>query len=229
MNCVEFRRQLAIDPHASAADFVQHRAECPRCAEAHARALTFENGLARALNVAVPAQLAEAILFAQTTAERRRRTGLRRISMFAVAAALVLAIGVVGMRAEAKPLSVQAVEHLRKEEDVLVLTKPIAADEVSEVFAKRGVVLKQVPDDISFVAPCPVGEHRSVHVVMPTADGPVTVIYVADQKLAAAEDFERDGLRGRSMPVGNGTLILLAKSSAEFARIGNLWRAAIAG
>ncbi|MBR0345978.1 MAG: DUF3379 family protein, partial [Rudaea sp.] len=144
-------------------------------------------------------------------------------------AALVLAIGVVGMRAEAKPLSLQAVEHLRKEEDVLVLTKPIAADEVSEVFAKRGVVLKQVPDDISFVAPCPVGEHRSVHVVMPTADGPVTVIYVADQKLAAAEDFERDGLRGRSMPVGNGTLILLAKSSAEFARIGNLWRAAIAG
>ena len=185
MNCVEFRRQLAIDPHASAADFVQHRAECPRCAEAHARALTFEHGLARALNVAVPAQLAEAILFAQTTAERRRRTGLRRISMFAVAAALVLAIGVVGMRAEAKPLSVQAVEHLRKEEDVLVLTKPIAANEVSEVFAKRGVVLKQVP--------------------LPT------------------------GLRGRSMPVGNGTLILLAKSSAEFARIGNLWRAAIAG
>ena len=112
MNCVEFRRQLAIDPQATAADFVQHRAECPRCAEAHARALAFENNFARALNIAVPAQLAEAILLAQTTAERRRRTNLRRASIFAVAAMLVLAVGVVGMRVEAKPLSVQAVEHL---------------------------------------------------------------------------------------------------------------------
>ena len=59
MNCVEFRRQLAIDPQATAADFVQHRAECPRCAEAHARSLAFENDFARALNIAVPAQLAD--------------------------------------------------------------------------------------------------------------------------------------------------------------------------
>ena len=229
MNCVEFRRQLAIDPQATAADFVQHRAECPRCAEAHARALTFEGGLARALNVAAPAQLAEAILLAQTTAARRRRTNLRRASIFAAAAALVLALGVVGMRAEAKPLSVQAVEHLHSEEEVLALTAPVAAAEVTATFAKRGVTLKQVPDGISFVAPCPVGNHRSVHLVMPTADGPLTVIYVADQKIGAAADFERDGLRGRSLPLGNGTLILLAKSQAEFDRVEAMWRAAISG
>jgi len=231
MNCVEFRRQLAIDPQMTSADFVQHRAECPRCAEAHARALAFEGDLARALNVAAPAQLAEAILLAQTTAERRRRTNLRRASMFAVAAALVLGIGVVGMRAEAKPLSVQAVEHLESEQEVLALTAPIAAAEVAATFAKRGVVLKQVPDGISFVAPCPVGasKHRSVHLVMPTTDGPLTVIYVADQKVSAAADFERDGLRGRSLPLGNGTLILLAKSPTEFDRVEALWRAAISG
>jgi hypothetical protein len=233
MNCVEFRRQLAIDPQATAAadsrqPVVRHRAECPRCAEAQARALAFEGDLARALNnVAVPAQLAEAILLAQTTAERRRRTNLRRASMFALAAALVLGIGVVGMRAEAKPLSVQAVEHLESEKEVLALTAPVAAAEVTATFAKRGIALKQVPDGISFVAPCPVGKHRSVHLVMPTVDGPLTVIYVADQKIGAAADFERDGLRGRSLPLGNGTLILLAKSPAEFDRVEALWRAAI--
>ena len=229
MNCVEFRRQLAIDPQTNAADFVQHRAECPRCAEAHARALVFENGLARALNVAVPAQLADAILLAQTTAERRRRVGLRRISMFAAAAALVLAVGFVGMRVEAKPLSVQAVEHLHSEEEVLSLTKPVASAEVMQTFAMRGVHLKHVPDDISFVAPCPVGKYHSIHLVMPTADGPVTVIYVADQPSIAAEDFERDGLRGRILPVGGGALILLAKSTVDFNRIAGVWRDAIAG
>jgi len=231
VNCVEFRRQLAIEPQATAADFVRHRTECPRCAEAQARALAFEGELVRALSVAVPAQLAEAILLAQTTAERRRRTNLRRASMFAIAAALVLAIGVAGMRAEAKPLSVQAVEHLHSEEEVLALTAPVPAAEVVRTFAERGVTLKQVPDGISFVAPCPVGasKHRSVHLVMPTEDGPLTVIYIVDQKVATAADFERDGLRGRSLPLGSGTLILLARTSAEFGRAEAQWRAAIAG
>lgn len=228
MNCVEFRRQLAIDPQATAADFVQHRAECPRCAEAHARALAFEGGLARALNVAVPKQLADAILLAQTTAERRRRTSLRRVSIFAAAAVLVLAVGVVGMRVEAKPLSVQAVEHLYSEQEVLALTQPVGDAEVRQTFAKRGVALKQVPEGISFVAPCPVGRHRSVHLVMPTAGGPVTVIYVVDQSVESARNFERDGLQGRLLPVGGGTLILLAKETADFDRIAAQWREAIA-
>ena len=229
MNCVEFRRQLAIDPHANAVEFVQHRAECPRCAEAHARALAFEGSFARALNVDVPAQLAETILLAQSTAERHRRTNLRRVSIFAAAAALVLAVGVVGMRVEAKPLSVQAVEHLYSEEEVLSLTKPVAEKEVLQTFAVRGVALKHVPGNISFVAPCPVGKHRSVHLVMPTAGGPVTVIYVVDQGVEAAKDFERDGLRGRIVPVGSGTLILLAKDTTDFDRIAAQWREAIAG
>ncbi len=229
MNCVEFRRQLAIDPQATAVDFVQHRAECPRCAEAQARALAFESDLARVLSVAVPAQLADAILFAQTTAERRRRTNLRRASIFAAAAMLVLAVGVVGMRVEAKPLSVQAVEHLYSEEEVLTLTQPVGEAEVLQTFAKRGVTLKEVPSGISFVAPCPVGKHRSVHLVMPTAGGPVTVIYVVDQSVDTAKNFERDGLQGRILPVGAGALILLAKDTAEFDRIAAVWRSAIAG
>jgi hypothetical protein len=227
MNCVEFRRQLAIDPSTQVADFVQHRAECPRCAEAAARATAFEQDLARALNVAVPAQFAESILLAQTTAERRLRVGLRRVSIFAAAAALVLALGIAGMRAEAEPLSAEAVEHLESEPSALSTTQPIAAAHVIQAFAKRNVALRQVPDGISFAEPCPIGKHRSVHLVMQTAHGPVTVMYIADKKALASEDFERDGLMGRTLPAAGGTLILLAKNRAEFDRIGNLWRAAI--
>lgn len=228
MNCVEFRRQLAIEPQAVTADFARHRADCPRCAQAHARALVFEHALARALAIAAPAQLAESILLAQTTAERRRRTRLRGAAMFAAAAALVLAIGIAGMRAEAKPLSAQAVAHLYQEEQVLALTAPVSADKVVRVFAERGMRLRQVPSGISFVAPCPVGKYRSVHLVMPTASGPVSVIYLVGGGTAASEEFERDGLRGRIEPLRGGTLILLAKQTGEFDRIAALWRDAIA-
>ena len=45
MNCVEFRRQLGVDPHSSGAEFVRHRADCVRCADAAARAMDFDRDL----------------------------------------------------------------------------------------------------------------------------------------------------------------------------------------
>src|SRR5512141_157934 len=115
MNCLEFRRQLGVDPHSTSADFVGHRQECARCAEAAVRAVEFEAALRRALNVEPSTQLAESILLAQATRQQRRRqTWMRRGGLLAMAATLVLAIGV-GMRVEARPLSAQAVEHLRGE------------------------------------------------------------------------------------------------------------------
>ena len=67
MNCLEFRRQLGVEPQSAAADFVRHRSECARCAEAAARAAEFETALRRALHVDAAPQHAESILFAQAT------------------------------------------------------------------------------------------------------------------------------------------------------------------
>ncbi|MBS0591152.1 MAG: DUF3379 family protein [Proteobacteria bacterium] len=229
MNCVEFRRQLAVDPQTAVVAFVQHRAECPGCADAAARALAFEHDLACVLRVAPPPRLAETILLAQATSERRKRASLRRYSVLAAAAMLALAIGVVGMRAEAEPLSAQVVAHYEGEPEALRAAEPVEPAHVVQTFAARGVVLKHVPDGIDFAEPCPIGTHRSVHVVMPTTDGAVTVFYIADVAASRVEDFARDGLLGRSLPVAGGTLILLAKTRSQFDRIGGLWTAAIAG
>ena len=71
MNCVEFRRQLLLDPQVDDVQFRQHASDCMRCAEAQQRALGFESALHSALAVPVPAQLAEAILLRQTTEQQR--------------------------------------------------------------------------------------------------------------------------------------------------------------
>jgi len=228
MNCLEFRRQLGVDPASSAAAFVQHRNECARCADAAARAADFETALRRALQVEPASQLAESILLAQATQQNRRQVRLRRGGLLALAATLALAVGV-GMRVEARPLSLQAVEHLRDEAQVLTATKPLAAEEVRAAFAQRGLQLSHVPDGIAFVGCCPMGRHLTVHMVMPQGDGPVTVIYVVDRKAGQREDFQRDGWRGRSVPLGNGTLILLARDSAPFDRVESTWREALRG
>lgn len=230
MNCLEFRRQLGIDPQSSGTDFVSHRQECARCAEAAARALEFEAALRRALNVAPSTQLAESILLAQATRQQRgRQTWMRRGGLLALAATLVLAVGV-GMRVEASPLAAQAVEHLRGEPDALTLSQAVPAESVREAFAKRGIVLRHdVSGEVVFVGCCPMGRHLTVHLVMPGNTGPVTVIYVVDDRVKQSEDFQREGWRGRSVPLGNGTLILLARDSGQFDGIEAEWRTALQG
>jgi len=226
MNCLEFRRQLGIDPQTTAVEFVRHRQECTRCAEAAARAAAFEAALRRALLVEPSPQLAESILLMQATQQNRRQTYLRRGAMLALAATLVLAVGI-GMRVEAQPLAAQAVEHLREEADVLSSTKPLPAESIRDAFAQRGLNVRHVPGGIAFVGCCPMGRHLTVHMVMPEGDGPVTVIYVVDQSSREREDFQRDGWRGRSVPLGRGTLILLARDVDHFDSVEASWREAL--
>ncbi len=223
MNCIEFRRQLGVD-----AAFLRHRAECARCAEASTRAAEFEAALRRALHVAPSPQLAESILLAQATQQNRRHAYLRRGGLLALAAALVLAVGI-GMRVEAKSLPVQAVEHLREEAEVLTSIKPLPTESVRAAFAQRGLKLSYVPEGVAFVGCCPMGRHLTVHMVMPEGDGPVTVIYVVDRGSTRREDFQRDGWHGRSLPLGNGTLILLARDSGHFDSVETVWRKALQG
>jgi uncharacterized protein DUF3379 len=227
MNCVEFRRQLATDPHTQAADFERHRAECARCAEAAVHAIDFDRTLRRALEVAPPAQLVESVLLAQATAQRRQRTALRRTAMLALAASLALAIGVFGTRVEATPLSTQAVDHVEKEALVLKMVTSISSKEVSDAFALRGLSLSHIPAGVSFVGCCPMGRHKTVHMLMPEGDDPVTVIYVVDVHASQREDFVRDGWSGRVLPLGAGSLILLARHATAFDRVESTWRSAL--
>jgi len=228
MNCLEFRRRLGIDPQCSEMDFSRHRQECARCAEACERANGFEGVLRRALAIAPPPQLAESILLSQATRQQRQRQNYRRGAMLALAASVVLALGI-GMRVEARPLSAQAVEHLREETVVLTWTTPVSATSVQAAFATRGISLRSVPDGISFVGCCPMERHLTVHLVMPGGNGPVTVIYVVDDHEPSREDFQRNGWRGRSIPMGQGTLVLLAQDASQFDHVESVWRAALQG
>ena len=229
MNCLEFRRELGSEPLSAGAEFVRHKHECARCADAAARAADFEAALRRALHVDAAPQFAESILLAQATRQNRHHARLRRGGLLALAAMLVLAIGV-GMRVEARPLSAQAVDHLVGEAGVLASTVPVSADAVRAAFARRGIALTSVPDrTITFVGCCPMGRYRTVHLVMTERNEPVTVIYVVDRHGNKREDFERDGWRGRAVPLGAGTLVLLAHDAGAFDEIETLWRGALSG
>jgi len=227
MNCLDFRRQLSIDPQSAAADFARHRQECPRCAEALERALAFEGTLRNALDVPVPGQLADSILLAQATGEEVQRSRRRRRGEWlAFAAVLLLAVGVL-IQSEASALASIAVQHLNKEAFVLAMNQPISDDEVRKAFAENGISLGSVPAGISFVYCCPVGRYHSVHMVMPEHEGPLTVLYLTEDAAKQREDKLVDGWQVRSVPLAHGTLVLLAHDARHFDEVEHTWRTAL--
>ena len=90
MNCLEFRRHLASEPHSRRVDFVAHREQCGRCAEAHAQALAFEDRLGHVLAVPAPDGLADRVLLRQSTVALRERRQGRRATAWRIAAVLAL-------------------------------------------------------------------------------------------------------------------------------------------
>jgi hypothetical protein len=226
LNCLEFRRQLNVDLQTGG-DFAQHRAECTRCAEAFARAGDFEKTLRSALQIPVPANLAESILLAQATREQIARPRFpHRATWFSMAAAAVLAVGI-GVYVQAKPLPEIAVSHLKKEAFVLGKTQPITDQPIREAFAQFGVTIGAIPAGSSFVACCPVGKFVSVHLVVPEREGPVTVLYLVDDQHEQRQDFIREGWHGRSVPLAHGTLVLLGHDAAHFDELESSWSSAL--
>lgn len=229
MNCLEFRRELNIHPQSSDADFVAHARECPRCAQAQADALAFEATLGRALSIPPPPNLAESILLAQATQQRRENQRWRRGSgWLALAAAAVLAVGVGWRVTRAQPLGDAAIAHmLGPEAPALAYTVPVADAAVRKAFAERGIDLTNVPADISYVQCCPVGKFKSVHMVMPRANGPVTVMYLVDDHAGQSTDFSHAGWMGRSVPMAHGTLVMIGHDPGQFDQVQQIWNAAL--
>lgn len=233
MDCLEFRRLLGSDPRIADPAARAHVEACPRCQDAYARAQAFEARLAQALTVAVPEGLADRILFAELTGERQRRARRFRYGWIALAAAAVLVVTIGVVRREVlvgQSLPDLVVRHINgHERPALQLRAPIPAVDVEHAFADRGVRLASVPDGISYVHECPVGSYRTVHMVMPRDDQPVSVVYVTQHRASGATDFQRGALQGREVPIADGTLVMVAQNSTSFDSLEHAWRDALQG
>ena len=233
MDCLEFRRLLGSDPRVTDAAARAHLESCPRCQDAYARAQAFEARLAHALIVAVPEGFADRVLLAQLTGVRQRPARRFRYGWIALAAAaaLVVAIGIVRREGTiGRSLPDLVIAHVNGEErPALQLRAPVPSEQVAQAFADRGVHLASVPDGVSYVQKCPVGDYRTVHMVMPRNDQPVSVVYVTHYQAPGVTNFERGTLRGREVPIADGTLVLLSENAAGFDALEHTWRDAIEG
>jgi hypothetical protein len=230
MNCLEFRRQLATEPRSESSAFLGHRDGCARCGEVHARAQVFEAGLERALAVPVPDGLADRVLLRQTTATRGERGWALGPRHWRMAAGLALALGAATLWTLTRPaqaLPDLAVAHLAHEPYALSARASVATAQVRALFAERGAALSGDPGEVHYLNLCSLGRDPTVHMVVQRREGPVTVYVVLGRREPGRRVFEREGVKGRSVPVAQGTLMLVASDARGFDDLERRWTHAL--
>lgn len=230
MNCLDARREMAAEPGRPSDALRAHVAECDACARALWREQGFDRRLREAMSVRVPDELAERLLLAQTT---RHRSRFRR-PLLALAASLVLALtlGVtwqLGVRpvGEARALNQYVAAHLEHEPQSLTATQAVNLGTVEKLLNEYGLHLSGDAGNVVYAKRCPTPNGTGVHLVVRTAEGPMTFIYMPEQRVRDRIALETDGHRGYVTSFGEGSAALVGTPTDALEKVGQRLATAI--
>lgn len=232
MRCEEFRQRLDSDPGADFPGRSAHAAACPDCARYAAESAVFERRLAAALAVDVPEFPIDLPADGHdgdgrgdnvvSLDQRRRGRGARWRGLPAwagVAAALALAVtlalqfGTGPHQLDSSALGAEVIAHMEHEPYSRVVTdEAVAGDELRQVLAPAVSRLDSGRVGlVTYAKTCPINGRDVPHLVVQGADGPVTLILMADEKLDAPVPLEGDGFHGVMLPVGDGSIAVIGE------------------
>jgi hypothetical protein len=213
MDFTEFRRRLGAEPRSADPELLRARDAGPEFAAAAAEAEAFEAKLERALAVPVPVGLVDD-LDGLTRAATRRRPG-RWVAM-ALAAGLLLAVGAAGLNRMLNPSwdSVEdyVIDHYYHDGADLVAHASVAPDpaRIRAMFARFDVdAAAELEDVVGVIKVCVTPDGDGIHMVLDTASGPVTVIYMPATQVRDRERFAFGGLRAVLVPMERGSAAII--------------------
>ena len=109
-------------------------------------------------------------------------------------------------------LADEIVTHVKGEPDSWYQTQPVSADQLDAVLRKSGVKLGQGMQPVVYANSCWFRGHYVPHFVVKTKDGPVTVMVLMHEKVAATQQFNEDGYAGLLVPVRTGSVAVLSRT-----------------
>lgn len=201
MNCRDFRRAAGADPGHLPAEAEAHRAGCPDCTRYYTEIVELEARLVRALSVPVPeARGAKVRAFAA------------RGRWLALAASVLVAVGIGAagwLVLVPASLAADVVEHMRGEPDAWNATTP-ATDAALEASLQRGNAwFTKMPGRFVYVQSCFFRGRHVPHLVMQTAEGPITLLILRHERVRERQEFDEGGYRGVLLPVEDGSVAVV--------------------
>jgi Protein of unknown function (DUF3379) len=204
MDHEQYRSAIMADPRDASPEAREHRESCPECRAFNESLQRFESKLERALKVEVPGK-----------AGARAHRPWRR---FAIAASLVLGVGLAGVLWLALPqssLAADVVAHVQAEPEAWQHPDTaVAGPALDAVLKDSKLHLNSDAGPVSYASSCFFRNHFVPHLVVQTESGPVTVMVLVHESIGRTVQFSEQGYRGTIVPVpGHGAVAVLMRGA----------------
>lgn len=216
MHCEEYRNALTADPGFE--DESRHADSCVACREYSAGILALDANIALAMTISVP-QLRMPELpnldIADVVSLPGRRL-LTRPVWFGMAATVLLA-AVIGFRLMGPgmgetdgTLQEQVLAHVDHEPDALLPSStPVSDRRLADAVPENIAMMNRDIGLITFAAFCTINGKDVPHLVIQGERGPITILLMPHEKVAAATPLDGVNIHGVILPVGDGSIAII--------------------
>ncbi|MDX1487842.1 MAG: DUF3379 family protein [Acidiferrobacterales bacterium] len=228
MNCLEFRRHCLADPASQEAEFIAHRRNCQRCAEFAADVAQLDRKIAEALQVDVPDHLSSRIVLRQSLYRDQQHQKRRRL--YALAASVIVAIGLtvaLVLTNRGPSLDQRVLAHIDLERELLSTREAVTHAKLVRVLKSAGAELVGDLGDVQHASLCPLSEHGGAHLVFDGRKGPVIVLLLPKEFVAAPTAIHIKEMGGLVLPTGNGSMALVSEHDESLQEIAQRMRSAV--
>lgn len=200
-DCRHARLHIGAAPHELPAEVETHLAGCADCRRFRDETVSLDARVRSALEVPL------------THFRARPQVRSRR---FALAASMVLALLLAGGAWWLGPrpaLAGEVTSHVMHEAGSWDRQQVLSEADIDSVLQQAGVKFdSKLP--VVYAMACPFHGRQVPHFVVQTAEGPMTVMLLAHEKVAFRREFSEHGFRGVLLPAGNGAVAVLSRGAA---------------
>ena len=224
MNCIDFRRVILANPRQPDAAPLAHARDCAACRDYLERQREADAALFDALQVPAPDGLADRILVTRFAGDRPRSRA------WPIAAGIVLAavLALVWPRQGAvDPLGREAIAHIAHEPEALAANQALPGDLLQVALSQQGMQLARTIGQVTYDQLCPLAGRMVRHLVVRTAEGPVTVYLLPDDPERRQRAVtEMDGMAAITLPAAKGSIAIVASKLDQAMALEKAFRAA---
>ena len=214
----EARLLIGAAPAEVSPALTGHLAQCPQCTVFQQQMHRMDQDLAR-LFAQPPGPRAAARVLALPAVARVKPARRGVPGLMALAASMVVAIGLGMLFWTLRPqpsLAAGVLNHVTHESGSWSEVAPMTAAATAQVLAGAGVSLDPADTTVTYARSCLFNGHWVPHLVVRTSRGPVTLMVLRQEHVAARQSFRQNGYSGILVPAPNGgTLAVIAQGNPD--------------
>ncbi|MCJ2377305.1 DUF3379 domain-containing protein [Vibrio sp. ZSDZ34] len=230
MDELEFRRRIMSDPKSRDPQLQSAIQSDEANAKFAEEILAFDDKLERAMKIDVPDDLADKILFQQSGQSNVVKVNFTKRAL-ATAASIAFAFGlVVGqvnwgnilVTPAQATLSDTAIKHVVNEMSFIeTLDEAVTMNQINaKLLPFAHQLTTQFPYHVYYLNHCGFGDSNAMHMVFQGSKGKVT-LFITPELSESVTEFDKDGLSGVVVPMGDSSVILVGELNEDFSAIIN--------